>query len=130
MNNFVLNPILENDSLFLKSLELCDLRLLKDGDLDWFLLIPRRVNIKEIYELDACDQSLLIKEIDLISKLLAKHRNIDKINVAALGNMVPQLHIHIIARYVDDRAWPQPVWGSKNIKKFSEDSFDFWKNII
>lgn len=129
-DKFVLNSRIENDSVLIKDLDLCQLRLIKDGDLDWFLLIPKRSNIFEIFELDNSDQLILLKEINQISKLLADTKTPDKLNVAAIGNMVPQLHIHIIARYKDDRAWPDPIWGTSSAKPFNESNIQFWQSRI
>lgn len=129
-DKFILNSRIENDSVLIKDLDLCQLRLIKDGDLDWFLLIPKKNDIFEIYELDESDQLLLLYEINHVSKLLVDTKTPDKLNVAAIGNIVPQLHIHIIARYKDDRAWPNPIWGTNSKKTFDESNIQFWQSKI
>lgn len=130
INKFTLSSRIKNDSVLIKDLELCQLRLIKDGDLDWFLLIPKRANIYEIYELDQSDQLILLKEINLVSKRLVDIKSPDKLNIGAIGNMVPQLHVHIIARYKVDRAWPSPIWGTSSIEEFDESNVSFWKSKI
>lgn len=129
-DNFQLSPILNQDSILIKELELCQLRLIMDGEVDWFILVPQRDNIKEIFQLTSQDQLLLLSEINEISKLLNVTVSPDKINVAAIGNMVPQLHIHILARYKYDRAWPGTIWGTNSLTPFSQSRVDFWKSKI
>lgn len=110
-HKFTLHPQLEKDCVVLGSFELCLLLLVNDSHYPWFILVPQREGIREIYELSDTDQSLLLKESSVFSKALQHIFNADKLNVAALGNMVPQLHVHHIARYKHDAAWPGPVWG-------------------
>lgn len=119
-----------NDSLFLKDLSLCQLRLYKDGDLDWFLLIPRKEAVVDWNDLCIIDQIELTKEIDYVCNLIKRYASPDKINVASLGNMVPQMHVHIIARYKNDRAWPNPVWGSKSKKTFQNYMWEAWNQRL
>lgn len=121
-----INERILQDSEFIKDLELSQLRLLKDGDLDWFLLIPRKEGMVDWSDLSIEDQKTLCEEITLVSEKL-KEVNPDKINVASLGNMVPQLHIHVIARYKTDRAWPGAIWGSESLKEFSPEKVNYWK---
>lgn len=127
---FDLNPILERDSLLVRDLELCQLRLIKDGELDWFILVPKRNNISEIFELSSDDQALLLSEINLVSKGLDAAVSPDKINIAAIGNMVAQLHIHIIARFKNDRAWPATVWGTTTDLSFEDSKVKMWQSIF
>ena len=110
---FSLHPNLEKDSMFLGKLELCQVRLLSDSDHPWILLIPVKENIKEIHELTESEQVILIKEISKVSKAFEILFNPDKINVGALGNMVSQLHVHVICRYRGDRSWPGAIWGTE-----------------
>lgn len=91
-----------------------------DANYPWFILVPDRDNITEIFELDPADQGQLIAESSLLSRALREQFNADKINIGALGNVVAQLHIHHIARYKDDAAWPGPVWGRHPAKPYSE----------
>jgi diadenosine tetraphosphate (Ap4A) HIT family hydrolase len=112
MSEFALDHRLAADSLPVAELELCSLRLMNDRRFPWLLLIPRRVRCVEILDLGRADQTRLWNEILLVSGLLKNLVKPDKLNVAALGNQVAQLHVHLIARYRDDAAWPMPVWGS------------------
>jgi diadenosine tetraphosphate (Ap4A) HIT family hydrolase len=127
---FTLHPQLEQDCLFIKDLPLCRLLLMNDATFPWCVLVPRRDNIREIHELSEQDQQQLTKESSLLSRSLQHLVNADKMNVAALGNVVPQLHVHHIARYVDDPAWPGPVWGKVPASPYTEeDATALIKNI-
>lgn len=108
---FNLHPQLDKDCIELGDFELCRCLLMNDANYPWIILVPMRDDITEIYELTDEDQQLLLKESSFIAQVLKKYFYADKINVAALGNVVPQLHVHHIARYKDDPAWPAPVWG-------------------
>ena len=110
---FKLDERLEGDSLPVCELPLCTVRLMRDARFPWLLLVPRRPGASEIIDLDESDRETLMREIALASHALRDGLEIcDKINVGSLGNMVPQLHVHVIARVVGDAAWPGPVWGS------------------
>lgn len=109
--SFELDPRLQSDTLMLAHLPLSELLLLNDARYPWLLLVPRRLGLRELCELDAVDQKQLTLESNAVSQLLLSVFEAEKLNIAALGNMVPQLHIHHIARYASDDAWPQPVWG-------------------
>jgi diadenosine tetraphosphate (Ap4A) HIT family hydrolase len=111
MPGFSLHKQLEADSILIRDLALSQLRLQNQKAAPWLILVPRRENVKEIYELAAADRALLIEEIAETGHALNQLYAPDKINVAALGNRVPQLHIHVIARFTQDAAWPEPVWG-------------------
>lgn len=119
-----------NDSVFIKDLQLSQLRLYKDGDLDWFLLVPRVKGVKDWDDLKASLQMQLTEEINYVCGLLRKYGRPDKINVGSLGNMVPQMHIHIIARKKDDRAWPHAIWGTKSKKIYQDFMADDWKKKL
>lgn len=108
---FELHTQLEKDTVPIGDLALCGVLLMNDANFPWLILVPRREEVAEIFQLTALDQQQLMAEICAVSAALAAHYRADKINVAALGNIVPQLHVHIIARYQDDPAWPRPVWG-------------------
>ena len=108
---FELHPRLAQDSEPLTHLALCQVRLMKDARYPWLLLIPAQANLTELHQLGAADRGTAIEEIALASKTLEALFSPDKINVGALGNLVPQLHIHVIARHRGDPAWPGPVWG-------------------
>lgn len=126
--NMNISPQILKDSELLAELELSQLRLLKDGDLDWFILIPRKSNIIEWNDLAADELALLNQEITSICSLIKNNLEVDKINVANLGNLVPQFHVHIIARYKTDRAWPGPIWGTKTLSEFNMERVEFWQS--
>jgi diadenosine tetraphosphate (Ap4A) HIT family hydrolase len=111
MPGFTLHKQLEADSILVRDLALSQLRLQNQKAAPWLILVPRREGMKEIHELPAADRAVLIEEIAEASDALGQLYAPDKINVAALGNMVPQLHVHVIARFTHDAAWPNPVWG-------------------
>lgn len=108
---FVLDERLQQDSLLLGDLPLCRLLLSNDSRYPWFILVPRRQDISELFQLDGNDQGRLWEETTLLSEVLKDAFKADKINVATLGNVVSQLHMHVIVRYRGDDAWPAPVWG-------------------
>lgn len=111
MTHFVLHPRLEAESFFMRDLALSQLRLNNVKTVPWLILVPRRPDVKDIHQLSTADRALLIEEIAQASNALTELYAPDKINVAALGNIVPQLHVHVIARFATDAAWPGPVWG-------------------
>ncbi|MDR6303512.1 diadenosine tetraphosphate (Ap4A) HIT family hydrolase [Nitrobacter vulgaris] len=106
-----LHPQLEEDTVSISDLPLSRLLLSKDASYPWLILVPRRAGAIEIIDLDRDDRALLMTEIGQASEALKDITGCDKLNVAALGNQVPQLHVHIIARRKGDFAWPRPVWG-------------------
>lgn len=108
---FALHPQLKKDSATVASLALCDIRLMNNVLFPWVLLIPRVSEAREIIDLKPSLRHLLMDEITHVSGVMQSLFTPDKLNVAALGNQVPQLHIHVIARYKGDEAWPNPVWG-------------------
>lgn len=103
---------LEESSTFVTDLDLCQVRLSHNARFPWALLIPKAEGITEIIDMPPASQLRLMMEISLTSRIMRKLFSPDKLNVAALGNVVPQLHVHVIARYKDDEAWPNPVWNS------------------
>ncbi|MDL2190659.1 HIT family protein [Cobetia sp. LC6] len=111
MPPFSLHPQLDADTHFVADLPLCTVRLMNDARYPWLILIPRRDAIREIYELDSSAQQQLWQETTQLGELLMTVSGGEKLNIGALGNMVPQLHMHVIARRSDDAAWPGPVWG-------------------
>lgn len=112
MPDFHLDPRLEADTTAVAELELCTLRLSKDARFPWLILVPKRAGMAEIIDLDAMDRAILFDEIVLVSEALRGETRCHKLNVAALGNQVRQLHVHVIARFEGDAAWPRPVWGA------------------
>ena len=127
---FELHPQLEKDCIFLGQFELCTLLLMNDSNYPWFILVPEREELREIYELDDDDQKLFMKESGFLSRILKHYFHADKINIAALGNVVPQLHIHHIARYTDDIAWPAPIWGANPSVPYTEDQLEKILDVI
>lgn len=117
-----LHPQLADDTLPLASFALCELRLMDDANYPWLVLVPRVADAVELLDLDATQRHALTDEIDRASRVLRGLFRPDKLNVAALGNLVPQLHVHVIARYRDDPAWPRPVWGTAAALSYSEEA--------
>lgn len=107
-----LHPQLERDTVNIGDLPLSRVLIIKDANYPWLLLVPRRPDIVEIIDLDEVAQAQLMVEIARTSRALKEITRCDKLNIAALGNAVPQLHVHIIARRRGDAAWPKPVWGT------------------
>ncbi|AYF44052.1 MULTISPECIES: HIT domain-containing protein [unclassified Halobacteriovorax] len=114
---FSLHPTLKKDLVEICDLKLCKLMLLPDTENPWAVLIPRLEDIREVHELSRQDQIQLMDEINEVSLFFDKNFGPEKINIGALGNMVAQLHVHIIARYSSDRAWPGAIWGTKSKKE-------------
>lgn len=112
---FNLHPQLAKDTFLVGEFPLSTCRLMNDCQFPWLILIPRVPGIKELYELSASDQAQFLRESSWLSSQLAKAFQADKMNIAALGNQVPQLHFHHIVRYQNDIAWPNPVWGNPAI---------------
>ncbi|HUR40880.1 MAG TPA: HIT domain-containing protein [Verrucomicrobiae bacterium] len=109
--SFELHPRLGADTVELGDFALCRLLLMNDAQYPWFILVPRRAGAREIYQLDERDQQQLLKESAQLSRAIMDAYQGEKLNVAALGNLVPQLHIHHVVRFSHDAAWPRPVWG-------------------
>jgi diadenosine tetraphosphate (Ap4A) HIT family hydrolase len=108
---YELHPQLAADTHPLGSLGLCEVRLMDDANYPWLVLVPRVADARELIDLDRAQRRGLTDEIDRASRLLRDAFQPYKLNVAALGNLVPQLHVHVIARFENDPAWPAPVWG-------------------
>lgn len=109
---FTLHPQLERDTVSLGDLPLCRVLIIQDANYPWLLLVPRRHEVVEILDLDEVEQAQLMTETTRVARALKEVTKCDKLNIAALGNVVPQLHVHIIARRKTDAAWPRPVWGA------------------
>lgn len=109
--SFALDPRLAADTRFVASLPLCDVRLMNDARYAWLVLVPRRAGLVEITDLSATDQALLWQEVNRAGLALRAVAPCDKLNLGALGNIVRQLHVHVVARCEGDAAWPGPVWG-------------------
>jgi diadenosine tetraphosphate (Ap4A) HIT family hydrolase len=119
MTTFVLHPQLEKDSVLVTELTLCSVRLINDINYPWLILVPQVAEISDIIDLSDAQQQILWQESALVSRVLKHLFTPDKLNVAALGNMVSQLHLHHIVRYKDDISWPRPVWGQVPPKLYS-----------
>jgi diadenosine tetraphosphate (Ap4A) HIT family hydrolase len=111
MTAFQLDPRLAADTEPLLDLPLSSLLMMRDGNYPWLILVPRRAGAVEILDLAAADRAQLWAEIERVAEALRAETGADKLNVAALGNVVSQLHVHVIARFRSDAAWPAPVWG-------------------
>ena len=109
--SFELHPQLLADTHFVRDLQLSRVLLMDDARYAWLILVPRRADMRDWIDLPYAEQHRLLDEIELCSRALRVVARPDKLNVAALGNMVPQLHVHVVARHVGDAAWPKPVWG-------------------
>lgn len=119
MSTFVLHERLAADCLVVGDWPLCRVLLMNDGNYPWLILVPRRPDLREIYQLDGADRSQLLAESCLLGETMMREFSGDKLNVAALGNMVPQLHVHHVVRKAGDAAWPAPVWGKVPAKPYS-----------
>jgi diadenosine tetraphosphate (Ap4A) HIT family hydrolase len=109
---FALHPRLAADAAPVTRLALCRVLLMNDARVPWLILVPERPGLSELHALPAGERALLMEEIAAASRVLERLYRPDKLNVGALGNLVPQLHVHVIGRYRSDAAWPGPVWGS------------------
>ncbi len=118
---FELHTQLIKDTLIVGDLSLCRVLLSNDAQYPWLILVPRREDVIELFQLSRIDQQQLLDEVSNVSAALAGHFCADKINIATLGNVVPQLHVHVIARFTDDAAWPRPVWGVKPAQPYAEE---------
>jgi len=106
-----LHPQLEHDTMPVGDLGLSRVVAINDADFPWLILVPRRTGVTEIADLGADDAVQLTTEIAQVSRALKHVTGCDKLNIAAIGNIVPQLHVHIVARRKDDPLWPKPIWG-------------------
>jgi len=128
---FALHPQLAADTFAVKELPLCRLVAMHCRALPWLILVPRVAGARELIDLSESEQQQLMREIARVSELLKQEFKPDKINVAALGNMVPQLHVHVLARFNTDAAWPKPVWGNIPIERYhDEDAKAFLSRLI
>jgi diadenosine tetraphosphate (Ap4A) HIT family hydrolase len=109
---FALHPRLAADTAPLTRLGLCQVLLMNDARVPWLILVPQRPGLRELHALAAPERAVLIEEVAAASRVLERLYRPDKLNVGALGNRVPQLHVHVVGRYRSDAAWPGPIWGS------------------
>ncbi len=121
---FELHPQLAADSFPMVQWPLCEVRLINDANFPWLVLVPARSGLKDFDDLSPAEMVTAGEEIREASKVLRNLYQPDKLNVAALGNQVPQLHIHVIARFHGDAAWPKPIWGVVPAKPYSGEDDD------
>ena len=117
---FALHNQLQKDCTVIGNLPLSTLLLMNDANYPWFVLVPRREQVREWYELSEVDQRQLLQEANALAKFVQQKTDAKKMNIGALGNMVPQLHVHVIARFEVDAAWPAPVWGKAPAQAYTE----------
>jgi len=127
---FTLDPQLAKDGIELAEFPLCKLLLCNDSAYPWFILVPKVADISEIYQLDWQQQQQLLNESSLLSELLMQVFSGDKMNVAALGNVVTQLHVHHVVRFKDDAQWPKPIWGQQALTAYTEEAITELKNKL
>ena len=120
--SWTLHPQLASDSRHIGDLPLSQARVMHDANYPWLVLVPRRAGASEIVDLDPGDRAQLMTEIADAGRVLKSVTRCDKLNVAAIGNVVPQLHVHIVARRRDDAAWPRPVWGAAPPRAYEPDA--------
>jgi diadenosine tetraphosphate (Ap4A) HIT family hydrolase len=119
---FALDPRLAGDTVPVLSLPLCDVRLMNDSRYPWLVLVPRRAGLVELADLTQADQSALWREVNQAGGALRSIAPPDKLNIALLGNIVRQLHVHVVARREGDAAWPGPVWGHGQALPYNNDA--------
>lgn len=124
MENFTLHERLKNDTVEVVDLVLCRVLLMNDSSFPWLILVPMREGATEVHELSKEDRITLIEEASLASSAISAAFSPDKINIGALGNLVPQLHVHVVGRTKNDRAWPGPVWGSGPAVPYSAEQLE------
>ena len=112
MADFLLDPRLAADSVFIADGPLSQVRLMDDTRFPWLVLVPRVADVSEWLELDGAQQRLLLAEVNQAGNLIRGLPGVEKLNIGALGNIVRQLHVHLVGRHAGDAAWPGPVWGS------------------
>lgn len=119
--DFVLDPRLQADTKHVASLSLCEVLLMNDARFPWLILVPRRGGCSEILDLPEDMRSVLWHEINHVAAVLRDTMPCDKLNIGALGNIVRQLHVHLVARKQGDDAWPGPVWGHGRAEPYTND---------
>lgn len=125
MNTFLLHPRLEQDCFLVGQFPLSRLLLMSDSQYPWFILVPQRNDISEIYQLDTQDRQQLMLESCWLAEAIADIYQPDKLNIANIGNLVPQLHVHHVARFKTDIAWPAPIWGKFPVCAYTKEDAQF-----
>ena len=118
---FEIHPRLKADCIHLGRFELCQLLMMNDSQYPWFILVPEMADITEIHQLSAENRHLVADESNYLAENIARLFKADKLNIAAIGNLVAQLHVHHVVRYQTDRAWPAPVWGKFTAVPYSDE---------
>ena len=121
---FELDPRLAADSHWVADGRLCQVRLMDDTRFPWLVLVPRIADAIEWFDLDQSDQHVMFDEVSRAARLLREQHGCEKINIGALGNIVRQLHVHVVGRSPGDAAWPGPVWGSGEAQRFAADALE------
>ena len=127
---FQLDERLQRDTERVASFALCEVLLMNNAHYPWLILVPRKPDLSELHQLSQVDLTLFWQESMFVSRLLEVHYQAHKLNIAALGNAVRQLHIHHIVRFRDDAAWPNPVWGQVDTKAYDSDELDITVNSL
>ncbi|RZA32010.1 MAG: HIT family protein [Lysobacteraceae bacterium] len=134
MSNFELDPRLGADSVFIAEGPLSQVRMMDDQRFPWLVLVPRVAGACEWIDLDGAQQRLLLAEINQAGRLLRDLDGIQKLNIGALGNIVRQLHVHLVGRHAADAAWPGPVWGNGNASRYPPDLLQarvaHWRSLL
>jgi diadenosine tetraphosphate (Ap4A) HIT family hydrolase len=110
--SFELHPRIAAETVPLGDLMICRVLMMDDARYPWLMLVPRRPNITELFDLAVTERAILMEEIATVAAALKQLTQCQKLNIATLGNVVPQLHVHVVARFENDGAWPNPVWGN------------------
>jgi diadenosine tetraphosphate (Ap4A) HIT family hydrolase len=124
MTLFTLDPRLQKESLYLAEFSLCKVLLMNDARYPWVILVPKITGLTEIFQLDDAGQQQLMVESNFVASKLKEVVQADKMNVAALGNVVSQLHVHHVARFIQDDTWPAPVWGKGQAIAYTQTESD------
>jgi diadenosine tetraphosphate (Ap4A) HIT family hydrolase len=124
MTHWTLHPQLLSDTANLGDLPLSRALLMNDANYPWLILVPRKGDITEVIDLDESEQAQLTREVAQAARALREVTDCHKLNIAALGNAVPQLHVHVIARFRHDAAWPKPLWGVAPAKPYEREAMD------
>jgi len=127
---FTLDKRLENDTFLIKDFESFQIRLMDIEEIFWLVLIPKKPNLIELSDLDMIERNKLINFTIDLGDQLKSNQQYDKINIGMLGNIVSQLHLHLVLRNKDDPAWPGPVWGKNNLRVLNQKTLDFRKTLI
>lgn len=120
MAGFFLHTQLAQDTFFVKDLKLSKLLLMNDARFPWVILVPRHENVRDLIDLLPAHQRILLHEINRVSTFMKHYFNAEKLNIATIGNIVSQLHVHVVARSSKDAAWPKPVWGYGETMRYAD----------